>query len=130
MDPSELERWLERFPPPPPAERERAAADPGRPGSEAPRKLPVERRLDLHGYTVEAARQRLDAFVRQALRDGVRKILVVHGKGSHAGSRGVLRDMVKDYFQRSPYVGTTGHPGAGEGGTGATWAIIRSQRSR
>lgn len=126
MDRSDLERWLERYPPPADLAKEsaRSVTVPV-----APRNLPVERSIDLHGYTALEARQVLDDFVRRAAREGVRKILIVHGKGSHPGSEGTLRKLVGRYCNESPMIGATGHPGASEGGSGATWAIVR-QRSR
>tara|TARA_B100000614_G_C14102867_1_gene307998 strand:+ start:82 stop:456 length:375 start_codon:yes stop_codon:yes gene_type:complete len=122
MDPDAMKRLLNRYPPP---AGYRKPDDDTPVEHLAPRKLPIERTLDLHGCTVAEATSQLDAFVRRAARDGVRKILVVHGKGSHPGSEGALKTMVREFFETSPHIGTTGHPGAEHGGAGATWAIVR-----
>jgi DNA-nicking Smr family endonuclease len=126
MTRGDFERWLERYPPPADLQKERPRAD-GVPS--APRNLPVERSIDLHGLTALEAHNVLDDFVRRAAREGVRKILIIHGKGSHPGSEGALRKLVARYLDASPMIGATGHPGASEGGSGATWAMVR-QRSR
>jgi DNA-nicking Smr family endonuclease len=126
MDRHDLERWLERYPPPTGLDKEISRGS-GVPV--APRNLPVERSIDLHGMTTLEAEAILDGFIRRAAREKVKKILIIHGKGSHPGSEGALRKLVARYLNRSPMIGATGHPGASEGGSGATWAIVR-QRSR
>lgn len=127
MNSNMMDRLLDRYPPPPDLEKDDFA---GRDYEHvAPRKLPVERTIDLHGLTSTAASRQLEAFVVQAAKDGVRKVLVIHGKGSSPGSEGILKALVRDYLEASSKVGATGHPGVDLGGAGATWAIIR-QRSR
>lgn len=127
MNSNMMDRLLERYPPPPDLEKDDFA---GRDYEHvAPRKLPVERTIDLHGLTTLDATQQLEIFVTDAARDGVRKVLIIHGKGSSPGSEGVLKALVRRYLEASPIVGATGHPGVNLGGAGATWAVIR-QRSR
>lgn len=126
-----MESFLERYPPTPEVfrdEREnaRGAMQPGPP---SPRKLPVERTLDLHGYTLKEAQVELDLFIQTALADCVVKVLIIHGKGNHSDSGSVIRDFVRNYLEKNRNVGATGTPSIREGGNGATWAIIR-QRSR
>ncbi|MEX2443840.1 MAG: Smr/MutS family protein [Alkalispirochaeta sp.] len=127
MNSNMMDRLLDRYPPPPDLEKDDFS---GRDYEHvAPRKLPIERTIDLHGLTGTDATRQLETFVAQAARDGVRKVLIVHGKGSSPGSEGVLKALVRHYLEDSPMVGATGHPGLDLGGTGATWALVR-QRSR
>lgn len=42
---------------------------------------PVTANLDLHGMTVDVAREQLSAFINQAYTQGRRCVLVVHGQG-------------------------------------------------
>ncbi len=42
----------------------------------------IERRLDLHGLTVEAARHRLKLFLAECRQHGARTVLVITGKGA------------------------------------------------
>lgn len=51
--------------------------------------------LDLHGMTQREARDAVSGFVRNAHRDGLRVLCIIHGKGHHSeGGQGVLRDSV------------------------------------
>lgn len=82
--------------------------------------------IDLHGMTREEAWQRLDSFVSECKRRGLRKILIIHGKGNHsAGSDPVLGEMVRTFIEEDKRLGTSGHPDKNHGGNGATWAIIK-----
>lgn len=127
MNSNMMDRLLDRYPPPPDLEKDDFA---GRDYEHvAPRKLPVERTIDLHGMTSTAASQELERFIAQAAKDGVRKVLVIHGKGASPGSEGILKALVRHHLEASSMVGATGHPGVELGGAGATWAVIR-QRSR
>lgn len=124
---SAMDRYLEQYPPPSGFDREATTA--GGPHRPAARRLPIERTIDLHGLTVAEAEVQLRAFIAEARREDVTKILVIHGKGASEGSRGVLKSLVQRELEQSPYIGTTGTPSAADGGSGATWAIVR-QRSR
>jgi len=127
MNSNMMDRLLDRYPPPPDLEKDDFAGQDYE--HVAPRKLPVERTIDLHGLTTIDASQQLEVFIAQAAREAVRKVLIIHGKGSSPGSEGVLKALVRQYLEESPMVGATGHPGVDLGGAGATWAVIR-QRSR
>ncbi len=64
--------------------------------------LPVEARLDLHGYTQDQAHSALDHFLGEAQARGLRCVLVITGKGNTTetamgaarGVGGVLRTQV------------------------------------
>lgn len=122
MDPGMMDRLLDRYPPP--SDLDKDGELPSSPRL-APRRLPVEREIDLHGHTAESATAMLSEFIRSAQRDGIRKVLIIHGKGSHPDSNGVLRRLVQELLERNPAVGTTGTARADKGGSGATWAMIR-----
>jgi len=54
-------------------------------------KFPVEKRLDLHGMTVEKAHVAVDNFVKTAVHNKLRCIEIITGKGDPALGRGELR---------------------------------------
>jgi DNA-nicking Smr family endonuclease len=83
--------------------------------------------LDLHGLHQDEARIRLDSFVSDCKRRGLRKIMVIHGKGIHThGTDPVLGEVVRRYIESDPRCGTSGHPkNKADGGTGATWIILK-----
>lgn len=88
--------------------------------------LPVEARLDLHGLTQEEARNRLSSFVGDCMQRGVRKVLLVHGKGLHTtGSDPVLGEVVRKFIETDKRCGTSGHPDKRMGGNGATWLVLK-----
>jgi len=89
------------------------------------RTMQPERKIDLHGMTVEEAERALDNFINQCRKKSVNKILIIHGKGKHGMGEGKLRNMVRKYTERSSYIGETGHPSQREGGNGALWCILK-----
>lgn len=90
------------------------------------RAMPPEARIDLHGLTRDDAWSRLESFVADCVSRGLRKILIVHGKGNHSrGSDPVLGRLVRTFIERHERLGSSGHPGHNQGGTGATWVIIK-----
>lgn len=78
------------------------------------KKKPPEE-IDLHGLTVEEAIPLVDAFVHKAYRAGVRRVWVVHGKGT-----GTLRRGVRDYLTRHPLVARCSTADSWKGGPGCT----------
>ncbi|MBR4599435.1 MAG: Smr/MutS family protein [Treponema sp.] len=90
------------------------------------RTMRPEARIDLHGLTREEAWARLNSFVNDCIRRGLKKILIIHGKGNHShGSDPVLGPMVKTFIEQNKNLGSSGHPDRAMGGSGATWVIIR-----
>ena len=62
--------------------------------------------IDLHGLRRDEARERVAAFLREAARNGLRCVRVIHGKGNGSpGREPVLKAKVKSWLvqrQRSP----------------------------
>jgi len=97
--------------------------------------LQPERSVDLHGHSVAAAHATLDSALGQALRDGVRVLLVVTGKprpGRLApDGRGAIRAEIGHWLDRSPHADRiasvrVAHPR--HGGDGALYIILRRSR--
>ena len=91
--------------------------------------LPVEAQIDLHGLTREEAWSRLDAFISECSSRRLKKVLIVHGKGNHSEEEPVLKNLVRSFIEQDKRLGTFGHPGGIDGGSGATWVIIRANLS-
>lgn len=88
--------------------------------------LPVDAAVDLHGMSRNEAWSRLDNFVRECVRRKFRKIMIIHGKGNHSASNDpVLGELVRLFVEKNPSLGASGHPGREQGGTGATWVLIK-----
>ncbi|MCR4632159.1 MAG: Smr/MutS family protein [Treponema sp.] len=84
--------------------------------------------LDLHGLHQDEAEQRLNSFVGDCLRRGLKKILIIHGKGIHTtGTDPVLGKLVRSFIEHDKRCGMSGHPKTKqEGGSGATWVILKN----
>jgi DNA-nicking Smr family endonuclease len=94
------------------------------------RSLPPEDSIDLHGMTRDEAWKALDTFFIQSRRRSLRKVLIIHGKGNHSGTRAVLPELVSHYIRHSSYAGESGKAGKEDGGAGATWVILKQGNYR
>jgi DNA-nicking Smr family endonuclease len=81
--------------------------------------------LDLHGMNSLEAEQALENFILECRRRGLRKVLIVHGKGHHSQGEPVLQGVVRRYLEKSPYTGAFGPGDRRHGGRGATWVVVR-----
>jgi DNA-nicking Smr family endonuclease len=102
------------------------------------RKRPDET-IDLHGLTRDEAWARLDLFFQDAKAKGLEKVLIIHGKGNHAGGEppeaglsasaegtGILRRIVQDFIEHCSFAGESGYSNAADGGTGSTWVLLKA----
>jgi len=89
------------------------------------RKLPPEAEIDLHGKTTDESEHLLFEFLRGSSRNGLRKVLIIHGKGKHSKAGPILGIWVKHFLESSSLCGETGHPDKRDGGSGATWVILK-----
>ena len=91
----------------------------------SPKRLPHQAAIDLHGKTKEETLEALERFVVSCKTRDLRKVLIIHGKGLHSDSEGVLQKTVQDFIEADPRLGAWGHPGIKDGGSGATWVLIK-----
>ncbi len=86
----------------------------------------IQREIDLHGLRREDAREALAAFIRLAVRDGVRCIRVVHGKGlGSPGKTPVLKSKVQGWLVQKNEVLAFVQARADEGGAGALVVLLK-----
>lgn len=116
-----LEQWLRVNPVQAKPEAESTLSR-QRPGA---RRLPTEATLDLHGFRMQEAILEIDRFLERSRTAGMRKVLIVHGKGHHSASGPILKQAVLSHLQRHRLAGAIGTPGREEGGSGAVWVMIR-----
>ena len=99
-------------------------------GPEVVRKLrrgvwAIQAQLDLHGLRREEARERLNLFVHEARRDGLRCVRVIHGKGNGSpGREPVLKGKVKAWLVQKKEVIAFTQARASDGGTGALLVLL------
>ncbi len=89
------------------------------------KEMAPEAELDLHGLLSNEAEHALDAFFAECSRKGLRKVLIIHGKGIHSEDQPVLSSIVKSYVERSPLAGEHGAAAQKDGGRGAMWVILK-----
>ena len=119
--------WLDLFPPSRRAVREKEGA----PQTPASRGRSIWRRgehqdtLDLHGLKFDEARREITRFITSMRRRGLRKGLIIHGKGLHSPEGSVLKPLVREYLESSGEIGEFGRAKPKNGGSGATWFLLR-----
>lgn len=92
--------------------------------------LPWEAGLDLHGYTLEEAREELEAFLRDAAAERRRCVLVVHGKAwGTTGDYPVIKSHVNAWLREWPGVLAFCSAIEVDGGTGAVYVLLRRQHT-
>jgi DNA-nicking Smr family endonuclease len=89
---------------------------------------PVDDELDLHGQLAEEAVASLRFFLRESRLAGLRKVLVIHGKGLHSENRkAVLKQAVHQVLVKDKNVAAWGEAGRKEGGRGASWVWLKTR---
>jgi DNA mismatch repair protein MutS2 len=82
--------------------------------------IQVPMKLDLHGFSVEEAIEKIDKYLDSAYLVGLPFVYIVHGRGT-----GTLRESIIEHLRRRPHVAHfyTGTPE--EGGTGVTIVYLK-----
>lgn len=87
--------------------------------------IAIDSQIDLHGLSLEEAKNRLSDFIEKAYRQNLKKVLIIHGKGIHSSNTPVLSKMVNEFIKENKHCGASGHPKSKLGASGATWVIIK-----
>ena len=91
--------------------------------------IPWEQGLDLHGYTVESARDEVSRFIRDAQRQQARCVLIVHGKAfSQPGQSAVLKSCINDWLRQMHAVLAFSSAQPKDGGTGAVYVLLKTEK--
>jgi len=86
--------------------------------------------LDLHGLRRDAARERLGAFLRDAVGAGLRCVRVIHGKGHGSPGRApVLKARVGSWLAQKNEVIAFTQARACDGGNGALMVLLDAARA-
>jgi DNA-nicking Smr family endonuclease len=103
--------------------------DPNEPSAGEQRRQLLAKRpdasIDLHGLTRDEAWTTLEQFFETGQRQGYRKLEIIHGKGNHSQGEAVLKRTVRDFIERCSFAGESGHSSAANGGSGATWVLLK-----
>lgn len=95
-------------------------------------KYQLDARLDLHGHSVNEAKQALLQFIEDCQRIEVRCALVLHGKGLHTTPfKGLLKSHVAHWLPQIPQVLAFHSAQKQHGGTGAIYLLLKkSEREK
>jgi DNA-nicking Smr family endonuclease len=86
----------------------------------------IQAQIDLHGLNRDEAREQLAAFLREAARQGMRCVRVVHGKGNGSpGREPVLKEKVHAWLAQKASVLAFTQARAAEGGSGALVVLLQ-----
>lgn len=90
----------------------------------------IQARLDLHGFTVKEAEEKMHAFLWDSLNRGYRCVMLVHGRGLSSPDYPKLKEKARELL-------SSGHWGKWiiaftsarmcDGGTGATYVLLRKK---
>ena len=91
------------------------------PGEESePVRVPITGELDLHTFRPEETASLLEEYLAESRRVGLRRVRVVHGKGT-----GALRETVHACLRRSTHVAGFALGNETSGGWGATVVTLK-----
>jgi DNA-nicking Smr family endonuclease len=86
----------------------------------------IQSEIDLHGLRTDDAREALAAFLREAMRQGMRCVRVVHGKGlGSPGKTPVLKGKVHSWLVQKDEVLAFVQARGDEGGAGAVVVLLK-----
>ena len=88
-------------------------------------KNPIEHTLDLHGLTVEQARNELLGFLGECETAGVRNAIIVHGKGFRSKDKPVIKPMVNRWLRAVDNVLAFHSAQPKDGGSGAVYVLLK-----
>jgi DNA-nicking Smr family endonuclease len=84
--------------------------------------------IDLHGLTVENAREAFEQFLKESIATGKRMVLIVHGRGLSSPAAPILKSKVIEWLTTGPWrkwVIAFTSARLCDGGTGATYVLLR-----
>jgi DNA-nicking Smr family endonuclease len=88
----------------------------------------IQAQLDLHGLRTDEARSALADFLRQAERQGLRCVRIIHGKGlGSVNKEPVLKNKVRNWLVQKQEVLGFCQAKASDGGSGALVVLLRAQ---
>ena len=76
-------------------------------------------RVDIRGMRAEPSLKMVETFLDQSLKNGLSKVIVIHGKGT-----GALRKAIRDFLEGHPLVSSFGSELDALGEDGATYVVL------
>ena len=90
-------------------------------------KFVVEDTVDLHGLTINKARELINDFINHALQQQLKCVQIIHGKGYRSHAKGpVLKPLVNSWLRQKAEVLAFCSTTQRDGGTGAVYVLLKS----
>ncbi len=90
----------------------------------------VQQVIDLHGLSIEGARETFEYFLSNAVKKGFRCVKVIHGRGLRSKRDPTIKDYLKTWILRAmhrKWVTAFSNATMSDGGPGATYILLRSK---
>lgn len=84
----------------------------------------IEATLDLHGMTADEAKSSLSQFLAACKRNGIRHVLIIHGKG-RSNSKPILKNKLNHWLRQTNDVLAFSSAIAKDGSSGALYVLLR-----
>ncbi len=90
----------------------------------------IQGHIDLHGLSVEDAREVFEDFLNRSIAEGKRMVLVIHGRGLSSPTKPILKTNVFKWLTSGPWrkwVLAFASARLCDGGAGATYVLLRKR---
>jgi DNA-nicking Smr family endonuclease len=90
----------------------------------------VEKTLDLHGFHIDDAERLFATFLHEAIRDGLRCVKIIHGRGLKSKDKPVLKESLKTWIIKAinrKWIVAFASAKMADGGTGATYILLKGK---
>lgn len=90
----------------------------------------IQAHIDLHGLSVESAKEVFENFLKNAVLTGKQAVLIVHGRGLSSPAKPVLKTKVYEWLTSGPWrkwVIAFSSARHCDGGAGATYVMLRNR---
>jgi DNA-nicking Smr family endonuclease len=90
----------------------------------------IQGHIDLHGLSVENARDVFEDFFKKCIADGKRMVLIIHGRGLSSPAEPILKTNVLKWLTTGPWrkwVMAFASARLCDGGAGATYVLLRKR---
>ena len=88
----------------------------------------IQAHIDLHGLTVESAREAFENFLTESITTAKRMVLIIHGRGLSSPAEPILKTKVIKWLNSGPWrkwVMAYTSARLCDGGAGATYVLLR-----
>lgn len=86
-------------------------------------RIPIEDWIDLHTFSPKEISSLLEEYLEECLKKGLKEVRIIHGKG-----KGVQRNIVHSFLEKSPLVDSYEIAPDEQGGWGATLVQLKKRQ--